>query len=98
LKKIKSEYLDTSSNTYIEKLNKEILDVHSIMNENINLILDREKSLDSINNLANTVKQDSETFKRKAIETRMRLLLAKYSILIAIAAIVLLVIIFKIYI
>ncbi len=73
------------------------MDVHSIMNDNINLILDREKSLDSINNLANTVKQDSETFKRKAIETRMRLLFAKYSILIAIAAIVLIVIIFKIY-
>ena len=32
LKKIKQEYMDSTSNTYIEKLNKEILDViHGIL-------------------------------------------------------------------
>ena len=89
--------MDSSSNTYVEKLNKEILDVHLIMNENINLILDREKNLNSINNMANTVKQDSETFKKRAYETRMKLLMSKYSVFIAIGGIFILLIIFKLY-
>jgi len=97
LRKIKQEYMDSSSNTYIEKLNKEILDVHLIMNENINLILDREKSLNSVNNMANTVKQESELFKKRAYETRMKLLLSKYSVFIALAAIFILFVVFKIY-
>jgi len=89
--------MDSTSNTYIEKLNKEILDVHLIMNENINLILDREKSLNSVTNMADTIKQESELFKKRAIETRMKLLLSKYSVFIAIGVILILFIIFKIY-
>lgn len=73
------------------------MDVHLIMNENINLILDRERNLNSINTMANTVKRDSETFKRSAYETRMKLLLSKYSVFIALGVIAVLFIIFKLY-
>jgi vesicle transport protein SEC22 len=97
IKKKKSEYLDSGSKSNVEKLNKEILDVHKVMTENINLILDREKSLYNIDRISETIKNDSKTFKNKSYDLRIKLMLAKYSVFIAIAAIIVLFIVFKIY-
>ena len=81
----------------MDKLNKEILDVHKVMTENINLILDREKSLYNIDRISETIKVDSKTFKNKTYDLRIKLMLAKYSVYIAIGAILILFIVFKIY-
>jgi vesicle transport protein SEC22 len=81
----------------MDKLNKEILDVHKVMTENINLILDREKSLYNIDRISETIKVDSKTFKNKTYDLRIKLMLAKYSVFIAIGAILILFIVFKIY-
>jgi vesicle transport protein SEC22 len=97
LKKKKSEYMDSGSKSNIDRLNKEILDVHKIMTENINLLLDREKNLESVSRIASSMKEDSNTFKKRAYQTRMKLMLARYSIFIAIAAIIILFIVFKYY-
>lgn len=67
------------------------------MTENINLILDREKSLYNIDRISETIKNDSKTFKNKSYDLRIKLMLAKYSVFIAIAAIIVLFIVFKIY-
>ena len=97
VKKKKVEYLDNGSKSNIERLNKEIYDVHNVMKENINLILDREKSLLNIDRISETIKDDSNTFRKKAINLRIKLLLAKYSVFIAIGSILILFIIFKFY-
>jgi vesicle transport protein SEC22 len=97
VKKKKAEYLDSGSKGNLEKLNKEILDVHKVMTENINLILDREKNLFNIDRISETIKTDSKTFKNKTHDLRIKLLLSKYSVFIAIGAIIILFIIFKIY-
>lgn len=97
IKKKRNEYLDTTKNNNVEKLNREISDVHQIMAENISLIIDREKTMNSINSLSETIKDDSCKFKKVAYDTRIKMLLAKYSILIAIVTIFILIIIFKIY-
>jgi vesicle transport protein SEC22 len=89
--------LDSGSKSNVDKLNKEILDVHKVMTENINLILDREKSLYNIDRISETIKNDSKTFKNKSYDLRIKLMLAKYSVFIAIAAIIVLFIVFKIY-
>ncbi len=81
----------------MDKLNKEILDVHKVMTENINLILDREKSLYNIDRISETIKVDSKNFKNKTYDLRIKLLLAKYSIYLAIGAIFILFILFKFY-
>jgi vesicle transport protein SEC22 len=97
IKKKKSEYSDSGSKSNMDKLNREILDVHKIMTENINLILERDKSLNSIDRMATLMTVDSKNFKKKAYETRIKMMLSKYSIFIAIGAIILLFIIFKFY-
>ena len=96
IKKKRNEYLDTNNNTNIEKLNREISDVHQIMAENINLIMDRERTMNSINSLSETIKDDSNKFKKVAKQTRLKMLWAKYSIFIVVFLIIALIIIFKI--
>lgn len=73
------------------------MDVHKVMTENINLILDREKSLYNIERISETVKHDSKNFKKMAYETRIKLLLSKYSVFIAIGAFFILFLVFKFY-
>ena len=67
------------------------------MTENINLIVEREKTMHNIERISETIKYDSKTFKNKTYELRIKLLLSKYSLFIAIGAIVILFVIFKFY-
>ncbi len=96
IKKKKNEYQDVKNNNNIERLNREISDVHQIMAENINLIMDRDRTMNSISSLSESIRDNSGKFEKTARETRLKMLLAKYSILISIGAIILLIIIFKI--
>ena len=97
IKKKKIDYIDANSQNNIDRLNKEISDVHQIMAENINLIMDRDKTINTINILSENIKDDSGKFKKMAYETRIKMLLAKYSILIVLVIILVLIVIFKIY-
>jgi vesicle transport protein SEC22 len=89
--------MDSGSKSNVDRLNNEISEVHKIMTENINILLDRERNLESVSAMSNRIKEDSKTFKKKAYETRMRILLSRYSILIAIVGIVILFFVFKYY-
>ena len=97
IKKKKNEYLDSNSQNNIDRLNKELSDVHQIMAENINLIMDRDRTMNSINSLSESIKDNSGKFEKTARNTKLKMLWARYSILISIAAIILLIIIFKIF-
>ena len=52
--------------------------------------------MNSISSLSESIRDNSGKFEKTARETRLKMLLAKYSILISIGAIILLIIIFKI--
>jgi vesicle transport protein SEC22 len=93
----KTNNIESNPKSEIEKLNWELGDVHQIMAENINLIIDRDRTINSMNDLSNSIKDDSGKFKKKAYETRIKMLLSKYTILIAIVIIFVLIIVFKIY-
>ena len=97
IKKKRNEYLDVDNNNNIERLNREISDVHQIMKENINLIMDRDRNMNSINSLSESIKDNSGKFEKTAKQTKLKMLLAKYSLVISIFAIILLIVIFKIY-
>jgi len=90
IKKKRNEYLDN-----IDRLNKEISDIHKVMAENITLMMDRDRTMMSINSLSETIKDNSGKFKDTARQTKIKMLLAKYAIFIVVIAIILLFIIFK---
>ena len=96
IKKKRNEYLDVDNNNNIERLNREISDVHQIMKENINLIMDRDRNMNSINSLSESIKDSSGKFEKTAKQTKLKMLWAKYSIFISIIAIILFIIVFKI--
>ena len=93
IKKKRKEYLNVDDVQNIERLNREISDVHEIMKENINLIIDRDRSMNSIHKLSESIKDNSGKFEKTAKQTKLKMLLAQYSILISIVAIILLIII-----
>ena len=97
IKKKRKEYLNVDDVNNIEKVNREISDVHDIMKENINLIIDRDRNMNSIHKLSESIKDNSGKFEKTAKQTKLKMLLAQYSILISIVAIILLIIIFKFY-
>ena len=97
IKKKKIDYIDANSQNNIDRLNKEISGLNQILAENINLIMERDKTINSIYLLSENIKDDSGKFKKMAYETRIKMLLSKYSILIALAIILILIVVFKIY-
>ena len=97
IKKKKIDYIDANSQNNIDRLNKEISGLNQIMAENINLIMERDKTINSIYLLSENIKDDSGKFKKMAYETRIKMLLSKYSILIALVIILILIVVFKIY-
>ena len=64
--------------------------------KNLNLIMDRDRTMNSINSLSESIRENSGRFEKTARETRIKMLLAKYAILIGIGAVILLIILFKI--
>ena len=88
----------------MDKIKKDIMDVHQIMNENLNLLVDRESLFECrwLINLAttrfsNTMKEDSHKLYMDAKKTRYSLMLRKYAFFIAIFAIIFLFIFYKFY-
>ena len=63
----KTNNIESNPKSEIEKLNWELGDVHQIMAENINLIIDRDRTINSMNDLSNSIKDDSGKFKKKRI-------------------------------
>lgn len=95
LRKKKEQYENKDSNDNLEKIKKEILDVHQIMNENVNLLIDRESLFSSVSAMTTTMNYDSRKLYDQAKKTRMSLLFRKYMVFIVIFAVVLLFLIFK---
>ena len=64
IKKKKIDYIDANSQNNIDRLNKEISDVHQIMAENINLIMERDKTINTINILSENIKDYSGKYNK----------------------------------
>lgn len=61
------------------------------MNENINLLIDRESLFESVSKMSSTMKEDSHKLYDKAKNTRYSLLFRKYMLIIIIFIVVLLI-------
>lgn len=97
IKELNFNYENQESKDNIDKIKKDLYDVHQIMNENVNLIIKREDILSSVSNMSSTMKDESKNLYGQAKKTRYQLMLRKYSIVIALILIVLVFIFLKIY-
>jgi len=57
------EYIDPKSISNTNKLNKDLSDIHSIMRQNINQVLDRGEKLESVGVISSNLMSESKKFK-----------------------------------
>ncbi len=58
--KKRKEYRDSSAKENIDRLNQELLDIKSIMHENFDMILNRDKNLSKISQMSSDLKDNSK--------------------------------------
>ena len=95
--KKRKEFRDSSAKENIDKLNQELLDIKSIMHENFDMILNRDKNLNKISQMSADLKDNSKKFKRDAKKLRLSMWLQKYATAIAIGAVILFILYIKFY-
>jgi vesicle transport protein SEC22 len=95
--KKRKDFRDSNAKENIDKLNQELLDIKSIMHENFDMILNRDKNLGKISQMSSDLKDNSKKFKRDAKKLRLSLWLQKYASFIAVGAMVLFIVYIKFY-
>jgi len=63
----KKEFRDSNAKENIDKINQELMDIKSIMHENFDMILNRDKNLSKISQMSSDLKDNS---KKVGITTR----------------------------
>ena len=60
INKKRKEYRDSNTNENIHKLNEELMDVSKIMNESLEMILNRDKNLSKMSQISSDIKEDAK--------------------------------------
>lgn len=95
--KLMKDYKDSNSSVNVERLNKELMDINSIMRDNFELILNRETTLTNLSGKAVNLKESSKKYKDNAKKLKMSFYWRKYGTIGAIVGIFLLFIIIKLF-
>ena len=95
INKLRLRYLNPSQD--MADVHKELEDVRSIMKQNINALLERDKSLGEIQEMAHKLKSGSEDFAGKAKQLNLNMWLRKYGLGIAVGSIVIIGLYYKFF-
>merc|ERR1719230_1354467 len=95
--KKKAEYKDPSSSKALTRLNENLTEVSSIMRQNIDDILHRGDSLDSMSDKARDLRDTSKQFKDTTRMLSFNVLLQKYGVWAVIGLVIILVLWFKVF-
>ncbi|KAK9174381.1 Regulated-SNARE-like domain protein [Cryptosporidium meleagridis] len=95
IQRCKSEYKDPNSNKSLQKLNDSLIEVTNIMRRNVDDILLRGENLNDVERKANDLKFASLEFSRAAKKLSLHALIQKYAPILALSAIILIIIIWK---
>lgn len=78
LMKLRRQYIDPNTSTNVNKLNNELHEIHNIMSQNINNILQRGEKLDSLNDRSNVLLNESKKFKKLSRNVYLQQLYKSY--------------------
>lgn len=93
----KKEFRDSSAKENIDKLNQELMDIKSIMHENFDMILNRDRNLSKISQMSSDLKDNSKKFRKDAKKLRLSMWLRQYATWIAIGLILLFILYIRLY-
>ena len=97
ISKKRKEFRDSSAKENIDRLNQELLDIKSIMHENFDMILNRDKNLSKISQMSSDLKDNSKKFRKDAKKLRLTMWLRQYATFIAIGLILLFILYMKFF-
>ena len=97
INKKRKDYRDASTQDNISKLNQELVDVKNIMTESFEMLLNRDKNLNKLTELGKSLSEDSARMKKDAKNLKLSYMLRKYMTYIVICAVLLFLIIMKVY-
>ncbi|RHY26402.1 hypothetical protein DYB32_007640 [Aphanomyces invadans] len=95
--KKRKEYTDPSSSQNMSKLNNDLADIHNVMRQNIQEVLNRGEAIDRVSQISSNIADRSKEFKWGAKKLSLQAMYQKYGPLVAIALFVVLVIYFKFF-
>lgn len=96
LERLRSKFLDQENGHHsLKRLNANLLDIHNIMQVNINDLLSQGESLNSIENTTQRLMSDSYDFKKQAKYTNFITQLKQYAPFVAILVVIVFVLIVR---
>lgn len=95
--KKKKEFKDANAQENLDKLNQELVDVNKIMTESFDMLLNRDNNLNKISAQSQTLRDSSKDLRKSANKMKMAMWFRKYMTPIIIAAIVLFLILMKLF-
>ncbi|ETV66543.1 hypothetical protein, variant [Aphanomyces astaci] len=97
IQKKRKEYTDPSSSQNMSKLNNDLADIHNVMRQNIQEVLNRGEAIDRVSQISSNIADRSKEFKWGAKKLSLQAMYQKYGPLVAIALFVVLVVYFKFF-
>ena len=97
ISKKRKEFRDANAKENIDKLNQELVDVRNIMSENFDMLLNRDRSLNELSQLGQSLSEDSGKLKKDAKNLKLAFIFRQYMTYIVIAAVFLFLLLIKIY-
>lgn len=94
IRKMKDRFNDSRQYESIETLNKNLVDVKNILNEEFQHLLERENNLQNMSGLAGKIRESAIDFDSKAKKLKWQMFWRKYKLLLFIAGVVVFIIIF----
>ncbi|KRX09532.1 Longin-like domain [Pseudocohnilembus persalinus] len=95
IKKKNKEYQDIGSNSNIQRLKNDLYNLQNTMTENIDLILDRDKTLNQMGNRASQLKQNTHLFKDRTEKLKWQMWFQSNMVLFIVGGLIFLFILFK---
>ena len=92
ISKSKKIYSDSRAKDGLNDINNQLNDVKNIMNKNINDLLNRGENLNNLQDLSNSLKEQSFKYKKYAKKINWDLFIKQYTPLAVVALVVLLLI------
>ncbi|CAK4074818.1 unnamed protein product [Aphanomyces euteiches] len=97
IQKKRKEYTDPSSSQNVSKLNSDLADIHNVMRQNIQEVLNRGEAIDRVSQISSNIADRSKEFKWASKKLSLQALYQKYAPLAAVGLFVVLVIYWKFF-
>ncbi len=97
LQRKQREFVDPSSRVNSDKLSKDLSDIHSIMRQNIEQVLNRGEKLEHVSEISNNLVSESKKFKWGAKKLTLQAKINQYGPIVAMGLFIMVVIYIKFF-